>query len=100
MADPDDEWPALYEEMSILSDRVGLPMEEVIVAATRNGSIALSLEDEIGTVTPGKLANIVFLREDPLAGVENLRSIEFTLKRGTRYDRADFVLGSPPERSR
>jgi len=100
MADPDDEWPALYEEMIILNDRVGLPMEEVIVAATRNGSIALGLEDEIGTVTPGKLANVVFLREDPLSGAANLRFIEFTLKRGTRYNRADFVLGSPPERYR
>lgn len=51
---------------------------------------------------PGRLfragithANIVFLREDPLAGPESLRSVELTVKRGTPYYRRDFVLGAP-----
>ena len=54
------------------------------------------MEGDIGTLAPGKQANIVFLREDPLAGPESLRSVELTVKRGTLYYRRDFVLGAPP----
>ena len=59
---------------------------------------ALGLEHEIGTVTPGKLANMVFLREDPLSGMAAMKSIDFTLRRGVRFDRSDFELGEAPGR--
>lgn len=42
-----------------------------------------------------KHADIVFPREDPLDGPGSLRSVEFTVKRGTLYYRRDFVLGAP-----
>ena len=83
-AGPAAEWLALHDELAFLHERVGMPMEEVIRAATRNGALALGLEDEIGTVEAGKYANLVFLREDPTAGVESIRSVRFTLKRGRR----------------
>ena len=95
---PGAEWPALYDELAYLRERVGMPMEDVIQAATRNGALALGLADEIGTVEEGKYANLVFLEEDPTAGVENLKSIRFTLKRGHRFDRDEFELGTPPAR--
>lgn len=98
-APPDSEWPALHEELALLNQRVGMPMDSVIVAATRNGAIALGLEDQIGTIAPGKLANMLFLREDPRSNVESLRSVEFTLKRGARYDRSDFDLGVLKDRA-
>lgn len=93
-----DEWPALFEEMALLHERVGMPMEEVIRAASLHGATALGLEDQLGTVEEGKYANLVFLSEDPLSGPESFRSVVFTLKRGRRFDRADFVLGSLGER--
>ncbi len=96
MTPADSEWPALYDELRLFHEEVGMPMEDVIVAATRNGAIALGLEEEIGTVEPEKLANVVFLREDPRAGVASLQSIEFTVKRGHQFHRADFVLGTMP----
>ena len=95
-----DEWPALYEELAYLREDVGMPMEDVLRAGSLHGAIALGLENEIGTVEEGKYANLIFLEEDPLAGVESLRSIVFTLKRGKRFNRSDFVLGSPGERPR
>jgi len=88
-----DEWPALFEEMGYLHERVGMPMVDVIRAASLHGAVALGLEGEIGTVEEGKYANLVFLAEDPLLGTESLRSTVFTLKRGRRFDRADFELG-------
>ncbi len=95
---PGSEWPALHDELSYFHELVGMPMEDVIRAATRNGALALGLEREIGTVEEGKYANLVFLEQDPTAGVENLKSVRFTLKRGHRFDRDGFELGTPPSR--
>lgn len=95
---PGSEWPALYDELAYFHERVGMPMEDVIQAATRHGALALGLAEEIGTVEEGKYANLVFLEDDPTAGVENLKSVLFTLKRGRRFDREDFELGTPPPR--
>lgn len=92
------EWPALHDELAYLHERVGMPMEDVIQAATRHGALALGLEEEIGTVEEGKYANLVFLEQGPVAGVENLKSIRYTLKRGRRFDRDEFELGTPPPR--
>lgn len=95
---PGSEWPALHDELAYLYERVGMPMADVIQAATRNGALALGLAEEIGTVEEGKYANLVFLGEDPAAGVENVKSIRFTLKRGHRFDRDEFELGTAPAR--
>ena len=96
MTPPDSTFPALHDEIRLLHDDVGMPMMDVIRAATFHGAIALGMEDEIGTLEPGKLANIAFLREDPLTSPGSLRSIQLTVKRGTLYHRRDFVLGEPP----
>ncbi len=96
MTPPDSVFPALHEEIRLLHEEVGMPMIDVLRAASHHGAVALGLEDEIGTLEPGKHANIVFLREDPLADPESLRAVELTVKRGTLYYRNDFVLGGPP----
>ena len=98
MTPPDSTFPALHEEIRLLNEEVGMPLLDVLKAASLHGAVALGMDDRIGTLEPGKHANIVFLREDPLAGAESLRSVELTVKRGTLYYRQDFVLGGPPER--
>jgi len=96
MTPPDSTFPALHEEIRLLNEDVGVPMLDALKAASLHGAVALGMDDRIGTLEPGKHANIVFLREDPLAGAESLRSVELTVKRGTLYYRRDFVLGAPP----
>ena len=96
MTPPDAVFPALHEEIRLLHDDVGIPMLDVLRAASFHGAAALGMEHAIGTLEAGKHANIVFLREDPLTGPESLESIELTVKRGTRYYRRNFVLGEPP----
>ncbi|MDE0260232.1 MAG: amidohydrolase family protein [Gammaproteobacteria bacterium] len=95
MTPPTSDFPALFDEIRHLHDDVGMPMPDVLKAASHHGAVALGLEDSIGTIEPGKHADIVFLREDPLAGPESLRSVVLTVKRGTPYYRRDFVLGAP-----
>ena len=96
MTPPDAVFPALHEEIRLLHDDVGMPMPDVLRAASFHGAVALGTEASIGTLETGKHANIVFLREDPLTGPESLQSVELTVKRGTLYYRRDFVLGEPP----
>ena len=98
MTPPASDFPALFDEIRHLHDDVGMPMPDVLKAASHHGAVALGLEDSIGMIEPGKHANLVFLREDPLLGPESLRSVELTVKRGTLYHRRDFVLGAPPGR--
>ena len=98
MTPPDSVFPALHEEIRLLHEEVGMPMLDVLKAASLHGAAALGMEDEIGTIEPGKHANIAFLSEDPLAGPESLRSVQLTVKRGTLYYRQDFVLGEAPQR--
>ena len=98
MTAPDNEWPALFEEMEFFHDRVGMPLADVYQSASLHGAMMLGLADQLGTLEAGKYANVMFLAEDPLSDLESLRSVRFTLKRGKRFDRADFELGSllPP----
>ena len=45
----------------------GLTPDEALVAATRTAAEALDLDEHIGTVTEGKLADLIIVDGDPLA---------------------------------
>ncbi|MFD1041089.1 amidohydrolase family protein [Pseudoxanthomonas kaohsiungensis] len=92
---PDDApFPSLYDELDLLAGPVGMPPMEVIRAATATAARALGQEKAMGTVEPGKLANLVVLAQDPLADIDHLRSVTETVKRGVRYPRDDFSAGA------
>lgn len=86
-----DPWPALLEEMELLQNAVGMTPGDVIVAATATAARALNQEADMGTLAAGKLANMIFVAGDPSADVANLRRLVFTVKRGRRFERADFA---------
>jgi imidazolonepropionase-like amidohydrolase len=86
----DDPWPTLHKEMAALA-KAGLPLSEVIKAATLNGARAAGAEDEVGTIQAGKLANLIVLAKDPTADLENLKTLELTVKRGREHRRVDFT---------
>jgi len=85
----DDPWPTLHHELAALA-RAGLPLPEVIKAATLNGARAAGAADDVGSIQPGKLANLIVTAKDPTADLANLKTLELTMKRGREYRRADF----------
>ncbi|HEV7660818.1 MAG TPA: amidohydrolase family protein [Allosphingosinicella sp.] len=60
----------------------GMPAMAAIVAATVNAADLLGLSAEVGTIEPGKIADIVAVRGDPLADVGVLRQMSFVMARG------------------
>jgi imidazolonepropionase-like amidohydrolase len=85
---------SLHDELGLLVE-AGMPPADALLAATRDPAGALDLEDEIGTVQPGLVADLLLLRADPLADIENTRAIEAVVLRGRLLERAelDSILG-------
>ncbi len=73
---------SIYEEMEAMQE-AGIPPEDLIVMATRNGAKAMEREDEFGTLEEGKLANLILLEDDPSQNIANMRSIEQVMMKGT-----------------
>jgi imidazolonepropionase-like amidohydrolase len=73
--------PSVFREMELMT-RAGLTPLQVLRSATVNGAKAMNLERDIGTVEPGKLADLVILDADPLADVMNLSKIHRVIKDG------------------
>ena len=66
----------------------GMDAMSAIVAATVNAADLLGLASEVGTIEPGKSADIVAVRGNPLADVGTLRQMSFVMARG-RVHRLD-----------
>ncbi len=60
----------------------GMKPVEIIQAATRNGASLLGMQDLIGTLEAGKLADIIAVPGDPLKDVRALEHARFVMKDG------------------
>jgi hypothetical protein len=66
----------------------GLSPLEALRAATLNPAKLLRGTDSLGTVAPGKLADLVLLDADPLADITNTTMIRAVVANGRYFDRA------------
>ncbi len=71
----------LYREMEYLS-RAGFKNDEILKIATINGARILGLQDRIGTLEKGKIADIVLLPTNPLTNVLAYRAPDLVIKEG------------------
>ncbi len=76
--------PSVFREMEIMT-QAGLTPLQVLRSATSNGSKAMGMERDIGTLAAGKLADLVILDADPLADVMNLSRIHRVIKDGKLF---------------
>lgn len=74
--------PSIYEEMEAMQ-AAGIPAEDLIVMATRNGAEAMERGDDFGTLEEGKMANLVILSANPANDIKNYRTIEATMIKGS-----------------
>ena len=66
---------ALARELELMVGELGLTPLEAIVAATSAAAVGLGLDSEIGSVTTGKVADLVLLKGDPLGDLSALHRI-------------------------
>ncbi|TQV75994.1 amidohydrolase family protein [Exilibacterium tricleocarpae] len=67
----------------------GMPAMEAIRSATLHAARLLRVDDQLGTLAAGKLADIVAVQGDPLADITLLQSIGFVMKDGVVYKGPD-----------
>ncbi len=63
----------------------GMTPMQAIQAATVEAAKLLRREDELGSVSPGKWADLVAVPSDPLADVSVLQAVDFVMKEGVVY---------------
>ena len=76
---------SLWREMELFAE-AGLPPMDILKAATWNGAYAIGRTDQLGSVEPGKLADFVILRANPLDNISNVRQVHRVVKGGVIYD--------------
>jgi hydroxyacylglutathione hydrolase len=69
----------------------GIPPMDALRAGTINGARALRMDDEIGSIAPGKWADMAVIRGDPLADIRHTRNVERVFLEGREYDPAALL---------
>ncbi len=65
---------------------LGVSAQDTLLALTRNNAELLGLSDEIGTLAPGKFADIISVKGDPYKDMTVLRKVGLVMKAGQVYD--------------
>jgi imidazolonepropionase-like amidohydrolase len=77
---------SLHDELAFLV-KAGLSPLEVLRTATLGPARFFDREATMGSVAPGKVADLVLLDGDPLADIANTRKVALVVSRGRIYDR-------------
>ena len=63
----------------------GMSPMEAIVSATKTAAELLKINESLGTIEPGKKADIIAVRGNPLDDISALKNVVFVMKKGTIY---------------
>ena len=80
----------------------GMTPLEAIRSATLSGAQYIGLDRDIGSLEPGKLADLVVIEKNPLENIRNSESIRYVMKNGRLYNAAtmDEIGNHPRKRPR
>ncbi|MGZ3402531.1 MAG: amidohydrolase family protein [Phenylobacterium sp.] len=88
--------PALQRELELLV-AAGIKPFDVLTIATHNGAVLLGKADQLGSVEPGKLADLLLLSADPSADINNVKKIAFVMRAGQIVDESKLPLAGGPQ---
>ena len=78
---------SLHEELEQMVRHLGMTPMEALVSATRYPAEFFGTQDSLGTVAPGKVADLVLLDADPLEDIRNTSKIRAVILTGRYLDR-------------
>ncbi|MDA2926114.1 amidohydrolase family protein [Acidobacteria bacterium AH-259-G07] len=64
----------------------GIPPAAAIKIATINGARALNVSHKLGSIEPGKFADLFVVTGNPLKNIRNTRNVRLVMKSGQVYD--------------
>lgn len=87
---------SLHQELEMLVES-GLSPAAALQAATLNNAAALRQETHLGSISPGKLADLVLLTANPLEDIRNTRRIDVVIRGGIVAKPAELLKLVPKE---
>jgi imidazolonepropionase-like amidohydrolase len=87
----------LHRELE-LYEKAGIPAAKVLQLATLGAARVVKRDAELGSIAPGKLADVILVEGDPAAHVSDVRRVRTVVKDGVVYQAADLdrALGVKP----
>ncbi len=64
----------------------GMTNHDVLRVATMHGANAIGMEQDLGSLEPGKLADLIVLDANPLEDIHNTNSVRYVMKNGRLYE--------------
>lgn len=80
---------SLHEELGYLVE-AGLTPAQALKLATVNPAHYMGRENELGTIEPGKLADLVLLEKNPLDDISNTQTIDTVIANGRVFRRHEL----------
>ncbi len=77
-------------EVELLVEAGFTPVEAIQIA-TSNGALYLNQADKIGTLVPGKQADMVLIKGNPARNIADIEKVETVFKDGVGYDSAKLI---------
>jgi imidazolonepropionase-like amidohydrolase len=75
----------LHRELELYV-KAGLTPLEAIQTTTITPARVMKLDNEVGTIEPGKRADLIILDADPLDNISNIRKVRFVMTQGRLFD--------------
>lgn len=77
----------------LLMQQAGIPASQILVMSTKNGARAMGRLNDLGTLEPGKVADLLVLDADPTVDVANFHKLALVIRAGQIHSIEELSYG-------